>query len=77
MRKKKIGMYIGVLLAIVIIIFYVWNTSTLLAEMHKSVKQTGMIASKVGFILDDKDEVKISVKSSVTEGNALITLQTL
>ena len=56
------------------IIFCIWNTSTLLAEVHKSVKQTGMIASESGFTLNNKDEVKIYVKSSIKEGNAVITL---
>lgn len=75
MIKKKISIYIGILLVLVIISYYIWNTSTILAEVHQSVNPTGMIASESGFILDEKDEVKISVKSSVNDGNALITLQ--
>ena len=59
----------------VTVLYNVWNTSTILAEIHQSVKPTGMIASESGFILDEKDKVKISVKSSVNEGNAIITLQ--
>jgi len=73
-RKKKISIYIVILLVIVIFLYYIWNTSTLLAEVHKSVKQTGMIASESGFTLNNKDEVKIYVKSSIKEGNAVITL---
>lgn len=75
MSKKKISISIGILLIMGIILYYLWNTSTILAEVHKNVKQTGMLASEVEFILNNKDEVKISVKSSVKEGNALVTLQ--
>lgn len=76
MKKARIILIcIGFLLAAVVLIYSIWNESSLLAEMHKNVKQTGMIASSGGFILNEKDDVKISVKSSVYEGDVLITLQ--
>ncbi|HHV10034.1 MAG TPA: hypothetical protein GXX75_07130 [Clostridiales bacterium] len=74
-RYSKIFTMIGILLAIAFFFYYIWNTNTLLAEVHNSVKQTGMIASSAGFILNKKDIVKISVKSSIDDGDALITLQ--
>ncbi|BCJ95819.1 hypothetical protein acsn021_33880 [Anaerocolumna cellulosilytica] len=75
MRKKKIGIYIGILLVLSSISYYIWNTSTLLAEIHKNVKQTEVIARESGFKLNYQDEVKVFVKSSIKEGSALITLQ--
>ena len=76
MKKARIILIcIGFLLAVVVLFYSIWNESSLLAEIHKNVKQTGMIASSGGFILNEKDDVKISVKSSVYEGDVLITLQ--
>lgn len=76
MKKSKIFIGILILLAAGAMLFYnVWNDRTLLAEIHKNVKQTGMIASSSGFTLSEEDEVEISVKSTVYDGNALITLQ--
>lgn len=76
MRKIKIFICAGIFLAVAAIFsYYLYNTSTLLAEVHKNIKETGMIASSLGFSLGEKDAVKISVKSSVDEGSALITLQ--
>lgn len=76
MKKARIILIcIGFLLAVVVLFYSIWNESSLLAEIHKNVKQTGMIASSGGFILNEKDDVKISVKSLVYEGDVLITLQ--
>lgn len=74
-KATKIFICIGFLLAVVVLIYSIWNESTLIGEIHKNVTQTGMIASSGGFTLNEKDDVKISVKSSVYEGNVLITLQ--
>lgn len=76
MKKATIILIcIGFLLAVLVLFYSIWNESTLLAEIHKNVKQTGMIASSGGFTLNEKYDVEISVKSSVYEGDVLITLQ--
>lgn len=67
----------GILLLLLVgaVCYYKWNKSTLISEVHKEVKQTGMVASSGGFTLHEKGQVKISVRSSIYEGDALITLQ--
>lgn len=54
------------------IIYY--SKSTIISEVHRTVKQTEMLASSSGFILNEKDEIRISVRTSIKEGDALITL---
>ncbi|MGF7145929.1 hypothetical protein HNQ56_004377 [Anaerotaenia torta] len=74
MRKIKLVSIIGVLIAGALF-YYIWSASAVLAEMHRDVKKTEMVASSIGFGLDEKEEITIHVKSSIYEGDALITLQ--
>lgn len=75
MRKTKVFiMCAGILLLLVVGIIFYYSKSTIISEVHRTVKQTGMLANSGGFTLNEKDEVKISVRSSIKEGDALITL---
>lgn len=76
MKNKKKVVIITLLFVIVVgILGYVWYKNSYKAELHKHMKQEGMLATSLGFSLDKKDEVVIRVKSKIKSGDAVITLQ--
>lgn len=73
--KKRVTVISFVLLLVIVILGNLWYRNSFIAELHKDMKQEEMLASSIGFSLDEMTKVTIKIKSVIKNGDVNITLQ--
>lgn len=73
--KKRVAIISLVIFIAIGVLVSIWYRNTYIAEMHKDMKQAEMLASSLGFTLEETTEVTIKVISVIKYGDVSITLQ--